>query len=67
MRRSPNATWAYPKTDKDHQGTVSLVVAMLGGIGAAALIIVVIGIIAIGSKEPEPDDAGEESVPAYTE
>jgi hypothetical protein len=66
-RRSPNATWAVPQTNKNDEATWSLVVAMLGGIGAAALVIIVIGVIAIKSKPAEPEEVIEDSIPAYTE
>jgi hypothetical protein len=66
MRRSPNATWVGPDPESEG-GTWALVIAMLGGIGAAALVIVVIGIIAIKRKPPEPEEVIEDSLQPYTE
>jgi hypothetical protein len=59
-------TWAKPEPEPD-EGTWALVIAMLGGIGAAALIIVVIGVIAIKRKPPEPEEVIEDSIPPYTD
>jgi hypothetical protein len=66
MRRSPNATWARPPPTPD-EGTWTLVIAMLGAIGVAALVIVVIGVIAIKRKPPEPEEAIEDGILPYTE
>jgi hypothetical protein len=48
------------------EGSWELVIAMLRGIGAASLVIVVIGVIAIERKPPEPEEAIEDGILPYT-
>jgi hypothetical protein len=63
-RKTPTATWAQPTEKPDKTGLY--VLGIVAGISLVALVIVIVGVIAIKRKPPEPEETIEDSMP-YTD